>query len=284
MLNKEYYCLIAGLPDLFFDENKTTVNIPSFRKELKHQINLPDFKLVEYLFFLFDNQNLLNIVFNKDTSNSVPGNLSIKELEFQLSPENEKPELPGYMLRFLNWIKRNDTTELFPEAENKLNTLYYEYALDCPNNFLRQWFGFELNLKNILTASNCLKFNYDLGTHLLKVYENSEVYALLINNKLKASYFEEHIPFHEEIFKIADFELELIEKEKAIDKLKWNYLEENTAFHYFTIEKILAYTIKLLLVKRWSTLDKATGIKLLNKLVDELTESYAFPGEFSITK
>ena len=284
LIKREYHCLIAGLPDLFFDENKTTVTSSVFREELQLQLSPSDYKLVEYLFLPFDNLNLLNIISENNNAYFYPGTISKKDFEFQFSPENEKIQLPEYMIEFLSRMKDKELKQTNLEGENILTTLFYEYAFSCPNLFLKNWFRFELNLKNVLTAFNCKKHNYDRETQLIKIKAEEEVYSFLIDNRLKADYFEELIPFHEELFKIADSNTDLIEKEKAVDKTKWNYLEENTFFHFFTIEKILAFTIKLLMIERWMKLDKETGKELLDKLIDELITSYEFPAEFSLTK
>nr|WP_319265478.1 DUF2764 family protein [uncultured Draconibacterium sp.] len=284
LIKREYYCLIAGLPDLFFDENKTTVTSSVFREELQHQLSPSDYNLVEYLFLPFDNLNLLNVFFGQNKPNFFPGNIAKHELEFQFSPENEEIRLPDYMKTFISWMKGMDRKHAGLEDENILTSLFYEHALDCPNPFLQDWFCFELNLKNIFTAFNCKKYNYEPEIHLLEVEGNDSVYSLLIENKLKADYFEELLPHHEELFKIAESNMEWIEKERAVDKIKWEYLDENTFFHFFTIEKVLAFTIKLLLIERWMKLDKETGKELLDKLIDELLTSYEFPAEFSLTK
>ncbi|KJF42084.1 DUF2764 family protein [Draconibacterium sediminis] len=284
LIKREYYCLIAGLPDLFFDENKPTVTGSDFREELQHQLSQPDFKLVEYLFLPFDNRNLLNVFFGQNKPFFYPGNITKHELESQLSPENEEIQLPEYMKTFLCWMKGMDKKQADLEDKNILTTLFFEYALKCPNSFLQNWFRFELNLKNIFTAFNCKKYNYEPEIHLLEVEGECIVYSLLIENKLKADYFEELLPYHEELFKIAESNRVWIEKEKAVDKIKWEYLDENTFFHFFTIEKVLAFTIKLLLIERWMKMDKETGKKLLHKLIDELKTNYEFPAEFSLTK
>ncbi|WP_372650421.1 DUF2764 family protein [Draconibacterium sp.] len=284
LIKKEYYCLIAGLPDLFFDENKPTVTGSDFREELQHQLSQPDFKLVEYLFLPFDNRNLLNVFFGQNKPFFYPGNITKHELEFQLSSENEEIELPEYMKTFLCWMKGMDKKQADLEDKNILTTLFFEHALKCPNSFLQNWFRFELNLKNIFTAFNCKKYNYEPEIHLLEVEGECVVYSLLIENKLKADYFEELLPYHEELFKIAESNRVWIEKEKEVDKIKWEYLDENTFFHFFTIEKVLAFTIKLLLIERWMKMDKETGKMLLHKLIDELKTNYEFPLEFSLTK
>ena len=281
MLKKDYYCLVAGLPDLFFNENKPGFNSFDFYNELKYQLNDTDYELVKLLFLQFDNENLLNLIFEQNKPFNLLGNYNKDFLENQIT----KPaEIPDYMTSFLQWTKNLETRELNLQTENKLHSLYSEYALTTTNIFLNEWFKFELNIKNILTAFNCEQFNYSAKKHLIQVGKNNAVYSLLINNRLKHEFFEEELPFADQIFRIAESDASPEEKEKAIDKIKWDYLDEQTFFHYFTIEKILSYIIKLGTIERWMKLDVETGKALLNKFIEELKLSYTFPEEFSTVK
>jgi hypothetical protein len=284
MLKKEYYCLVASLSDLFFNESKTGSNCRIFKEELSTILSNQDNELVKLMFLPFDNENLLSLWFNLNKPYNLNANLSKNYLELQLSPTNEDPILPKYMLDFIAWIKNYKTKELNVEIENTLYTLYFEYVLKTKNEFLRNWFLFELNLKNILTTFNCIKYGYELTEQLIKVKPNHSAYSLLINKRLKPQLFEDELPFSDSIFKIAESDLTLIEKEKALDKIKWEYLDEFTFFHYFTIEKIISYIVKLMIIERWINLDKDTGTTLLNRLINDLKISYEFPDEFKLTK
>lgn len=278
MFKKEYYCLIAGFPDLFFGENKSVLTSVDFRNELEFQLNETDFNLVKLLFLPFDNKNLLNFLFDQKEPFNKLGNFPKNFLE----TDNEYPiELPSYMVQYLKWINKQDSKDRCLPFENKLYSLFYEYVLNVKNDFLNHWFSFELNIKNVLTAFNCNRFNYDLKTQLIPNKTNDTVYSLLLNKRLKHELFEDEIPFAEQIFRTAEADISMLEKEKSVDKIKWDYLDEATFFHYFTIEKILSFVIKLNLTERWLKLDAETGNELLNKLINELKTSYKFPVEFS---
>jgi hypothetical protein len=284
MLKKEYYCLIAGLPDLFFNENKLKFNSLQFREEIKAQINPKDYKLLEYLFLPFDNKNLLNLLFHLNETFSPYAILSEKELNFQFSPENEIMDLPKYMLDFINWVNKNEIKQWSLKAENKLHQNFYEHALTSQNAFLNEWFAFELNLKNLLTAFDCKRFNRERADQIIQINQNLTSFNLINNKVLRPELFEDEIPFTKQIFKVAESDLNWIEKERAIDKIKWDYLDDNTFFFYFTIEKVLSYVIKILITERWMQLDAETGRTLLYKLLNELKSSYQFTEEFSLNK
>lgn len=284
MLKKEYYCLVAGLPDLLFAENKPGISTFAFKEELELQLANADLELTKLLFLPFDNQNLLNFYFKREVSFNILGTISKRHLEEQFSPENEELNLPGYMLQFISWVKETEHKELTPKVTNTIQSLYYEMALKTRNKFLARWFSFDVNLKNIITAYNCVKYNYEPEAHLIQVPTQSVVYSLLLHKRFKPELYEDELPFVNQIFKIAESDFIPIEKEKAIDKLRWEYLDEHTFFHYFSIEKILSFIIKLLITERWMKLDEDTGKEMLDKLIDELKTSYSFREEDSLTK
>lgn len=273
--------MVAGLPDLFFNEYKQDFNSLMFRNELKHQLNDSDYNLVKYLFLSFDNDNFLNLLYKQNKQFNCHALYSKSVMENEI----DRPlEIPSYMIQFRKWKKDQDSSEFNLKAENKLHTLFYEYVLQVKNDFLKNWFLFELNTKNLLTVYNCNRFNYKMENQIILVDSNSVVNSLLINNRLKPELFEEEVPFSDQIFRIVESDLNLIEKEKALDKIRWSYLDDNTFFHYFSIEKILSYVIKLIIAERWLKLDAKTGEILLNKLINELKSSYEFPAEFSLAK
>lgn len=272
--------MVAGLPDLFFNENKTGIDCISFRKELKRVLNEPDFQLVKLLYLPSDNKNLLTLLFQPENDFLPAGNFNKPFLEEQIA---RPTELPLYMVDFISWVKNNEIKTPFPVGENKLLSLFYEYILNEKNAFVKQWFSFELNLKNVLTAVNCKDFNYSTENQLIKT-KDPTIYDLLRNNRFKPELFEEELSCAEFIFKIAESDKSMIEKEKMMDNLKWEWLDEHTFFHYFTIEKIIGFLIKLQIIERWIKLDAETGKQLLNKLLNELKTSYNFPAEFSTVK
>jgi len=272
--------LVAGLPDLFFSENKTGIDSLSFHDGLKEVLNESDFQLIKLLFLPSDNKNLLTLIFQSGNDFLRSGNFNKSFLEEQIA---RPTEIPQYMVDFVLWVKNHEIKTKFPDAENILHSMFYEYVLQVRNTFIQQWFSFELNLKNVLTALNCRNFNYKTENQLIKT-KNSKVHDLLINNQFKPNLYEEEMSCAEIIFRIAELDKNMVEKERMMDNLKWEWLDEHTFFHYFTIEKILGFLLKLQIIERWIKMDAETGKQLLNKLLNELKTSYNFPVEFSTIK
>ena len=76
-------------------------------------------------------------------------------------------------------------------------------------------------------------------------------------------------------FAIAE-EPNLLEREKRIDALKWNWLEEHTFFNYFSVERVLAFFIRCQLLQRWNGLTPEAGEKVFRGLLDEMQQQAHF--------
>jgi hypothetical protein len=101
---------------------------------------------------------------------------------------------------------------------------------------------------------------------------------------LKPEYFEEEVPFADSIFRVGESNSEMLEKEKAFDRIRWDFLDEQTFFHYFTIEKIIGFLLKQIITERWLKLEPNTGKRLMQQLINDLKTSFEFPAEFSGAK
>jgi hypothetical protein len=71
------------------------------------------------------------------------------------------------------------------------------------------------------------------------------------------------------LFKIV-MENEFLERERKCDIARWDFVNEETFFEYFTIDWLLGYLIKLSIVIRWKQLDPEAGKSMLKKLVAEM--------------
>ncbi len=78
--------------------------------------------------------------------------------------------------------------------------------------------------------------------------------------------------------------INVLEKEKALDMMRWDYLNELNTFNYFTIEVLVAYVIKLLIVERWLRLEPEIGKQMFKQIISELEKSYEFSKGFRINE
>jgi hypothetical protein len=268
-----YYCLIAGLPDIEIEDNKLTFSIADFRKEVRPLLSAEDVRLMDLFYTKFDNQNLLRYLKNKEAKFDERGNITKEELEEDLKLIDEDGNLkskyvPAYFMAFVEAYRdaqQADTEE--GKWENRLTELYYQHATKCGNKLITDWFRFNLNFNNILTAYTSRKYQMDV-----EIVGDNEV-AQSIKTSTQRDFGLAGIIDDFDIFQRLAEETDLYEREKKIDLLKWQWLDEQTFFKYFSIELIFVYLVKLEIIERWVSLDPEEGGKIFRSLINSLKKS-----------
>lgn len=272
-----YYCLVAGLPDIQQDEQKGLQSLSEFRKELEEQLTTADNKLIKWIFAGVDNKNFLKFLESKDAVLDNSGNLSQGDWEQLLAllkdEENPKDErLHPYIVEFYRQLSSEQNSEEAISNEDKLTSLYYNASLELENEFLNHWFSFNLNILNLLTAYSCRKYQLEAKNFIIG---NNEVAKILKHTHSRDFGLTGVFEQFEAVLRIAE-ESDLLEREKKIDALKWNWLEENTFFHYFSIEKIISYCLKLNILDRWKLLSIEEGARIFRTMLEEMKKDVVF--------
>ncbi len=284
MFKREYHCLVAGLPALFFDATRLATSISELKTQLQEELHPSDFHLMKHFFLRYDNRNILNILQGNHSNFDQLGNYSLEHIEEMMGLLKDEDtdisalDFPVYLSEFIRAFKSD--TPLFNEIswENQLIWLYYRHLSSIDNEFIRRWYDFELDLTNIITALNCRKHGIDIKPELIG---ESEINLNLIKSSARDFGISNEFPFLEEILRAAE-ETDFMERERKYDLIKWKFLDDRVFFYYFTIEFIFAFIIKLDIISRWLKLDKETGEKMFRELVSSVKTSYKFPEEFII--
>jgi hypothetical protein len=268
-----YYYLIAGLPDIEIEDNKLTFSIADFRKEVHPQLSANDAQLMDLFFMKFDNRNLLHYLRDKETKFDERGNIAKDELEecFQLIDEEYKPKNKYFLSYFLTFVSEyKDAQPIDTDAakwENRLTELYYRWAMKCNNKLVSEWFEFNLNLNNLLVAYTSRK--YKMNVEAL----GDNIVAESVKTSNQRDFGLTGIIDDLDTFQRLADEPDLYEREKKIDLLKWRWLDEQTFFKYFSIERVFAYLVKLEIIERWVSLDPTEGGKIFRELINSLKDS-----------
>jgi len=305
----QYHYLIAGLPDITPDDSKQAYSVLSFREEAYSALTRKDRALLDLFYLKYDNRNLLlrlespETETDTDTDTNIDidarGTLSIEDIEELLSAikEERKPEnTPVYLIDFIKQyltetgedsfdkgieeltIEEDSDTDNYVIAwEDRLSALYYAYAMKRKNKFISRWFEMNLNIKNLLTAITCRKHGLDKNLYIIG---DNPVAENLRSSNAKDFNLGDEIEYLPAILKLAE-ESDLVVREKRMDLLKWEWLEENTVFKTFGIESVFAYLLKTEMIERWSSLDKVSGEKTFRELIRFMkTESNSALDEF----
>ncbi len=272
-----YYCLIAGLPDIQAEDLKISISLFELKNELFEQLSATDADLLKLVFAKYDNANFLAFLKNKDAELNKLGNLNTADWEqlTALLQEVENPKdgrLLPYFQAFYRTVGSEKATDVSISSEDQLASLYYEYAMKNSNKFLSAWYEFNLNINNILTATACRKHGFDQRQLVI----GSNEIAIAIKNSNARDFGLAGIFYQlDVVLRIAE-ENDLLEREKKIDALKWTWLEENTFFSYFSIEKVLAYVLKIEMLERWKPLSIENGTQIFRELLLGMKEGVKF--------
>ena len=161
----------------------------------------------------------------------------ISEIRSQLSPKDEA------VLDTL--LKGFDSDSL--DAE------FYRTALASKNRFIAGYFGYDLDVRNCRVA------------YLNKALGRPEGQDLLVLDEDEPREFEDL----EKVNAVLEGS-DILERERGLDDIMWERIDELTLMEVFTLDQILGFVAKLQIVARWLRLDPQTGRELFRQLVEEI--------------
>lgn len=274
-----YYYLVAGLPTLSLDDGKLSYTVENFKSELYPSLSDKDKKLIDLFYLKFDNVNLLKLLRNKEAEIDKRGNYSAEDLlllvEAVRQGDAREKKFPSYLYDFVALYLQSAGEEHFV-AEEALAAAYYAYAMKCSNRFVSRWFEFSLNVNNILSAFISRKYKLEVAP---RIVGDTEVCELLRTLNARDFGLGEQLEYMEDLQRIAEMD-ELVEREKKTDLLAWKWLEDESFFNYFTIERLFVFLLQLEMIERWISLDKEKGSELFRQMIQHLKEEVQIPEEF----
>lgn len=262
---RDYFYLISSLPEMVLDQSRAPYSLVEFVEKLEEALEPKDFEQVRLLLLPHDNRNLLRLLKNDTEEWEALGQYSESEMKTLLQAEEG---LPSYMHRFAQAYQEEQPLREGQSWRNQLTELYYDYALQQSHGFLHDWLEFERDLRNVLAAWNIRR--YELEDEGQLVGKGEVVKAL---QKSRARDFGLGSEFSYLNKLINDLERdELSVREKAIDRVKWNYIDDQLVFYYFTIEVVLGYFLQLRMLQRWLSLDAQAGQERVRAFISEMEQ------------
>ena len=144
------------------------------------------------------------------------------------------------------WIGKSDIEKL-----SRL-TLSPEH-INTDNRFIRDWYKYEEIIRNSSVKNRAAKLNKDPLPYLKpedKIYTDIERGV-------------------QDSFSAANPR----EKEMALDRLRWETIDFLETQHFFDLEKLCAYKLRLLICEKWIARKTETGQKNLSTILDSLYQA-----------
>ena len=265
-----YYCLVAGLPELAFDGSKAPFTVEKFREEVYPFLEKEDARCIDLFFMAWDNANILLLL--RDGADSLlerKGCYSKEQLlEIMAAAKEGDPrrsDVPEYMYDFLEYYYANEErTDIL--WEDNLALRYYAYAMKCGNKFISEWFDFNLNVNNILVAVLARKYKLNIEACVLG---DGEVAEAIRTSGARDFGLTGVLDYLEMVIRISEND-KLQERERMLDDMRWNWLDDNSVFDYFTVERLFVFLQKRDIIERWAVRDAEKGMQRYKELIDEL--------------
>ena len=138
--------------------------------------------------------------------------------------------------------------------DSKLCEEFYTKALASKNKFIRDYFTFDLNVRNAKVRYLNKALDRPAGTDIFMETVGEFAECQKLDGVLDTS--------------------DILSRERGIDDLMWEKIDEITTFDYFDIDAVLGFIAKLHIVSRWLKLDPESGKAMFARLVDEVRGSY----------
>ena len=142
-----------------------------------------------------------------------------------------------------------------------------EEGLKAKNRFVRAWFGFNQDLNNILVAAICRKHGFDAKQQIVG---DGEVAETLRSHAAQKDFgLNELMGDYQTALSLAQID-NLMDREKAIDAIRFEWLQSRTEFDFFSPEMVFAYYLEAVMLHRWSLLTVEEGEKVFRELVADM--------------
>ena len=141
---------------------------------------------------------------------------------------------------------------------------------------MSSWFSFNLTVNNRLAALTARKFKMEVAPLIVG---DTEVCEILRTSNARDFGLGSEVEYLEQLVKISETS-ELLDRERKIDQLRWDWMEEATFFDYFTVERLFVFLQQLEMIERWISLDKERGSQMFRSMIAALKDEVQIPAEF----
>jgi hypothetical protein len=269
-----YYCLIAGLPEISPDDKKLSLSVKELRAYLSDYLTKKEIDIINLFFFPNDNAQIIRLLQNQEPDLSLQTVFTAEQLEDEIQ---DPMFVPSYIKDYLFDLQKEDreVTNRLPEVE--LSERYWNFMLSQKERLVKKYAEFSLNIKNLITALNCRKYHLEIEK---EVIGDSYFTKQLKTSRAKDFELSDNYPYVDTV--LALFDKDVSEREYKIDMLYWNFLDEITEHKYFTFDNVVAFTLKLMILERWSMMTTEQGKAIFRELLDRFKNEFQFAKEFDI--
>ena len=255
----KYYYLIASLPNLNPDKPPRNLDFKKWHNFILRNLAESDRHILELLTVPERVKKLVQILHEKRKEPQVyPLVIEVPDLPVEFKKTNDLITLLPPFLS--DWLTENDywlEEKPISDLERQLFSLFYHEISNSDNDFIKSYFRFLQDLKNIIAAINARTYDLPIKNQLIG---ESDINSSLTRSQTPDFGLGEQYPFIEQLQQYID-KSSLYDLEKYVDRLKWNRLEELTSLDFFESSNVFAYYLQLKISWRWLLLDQQEAEK-----------------------
>jgi len=275
-----YYCLMAGLPTVKLTDAQPQQTILQLKEELADVLEPQDARLMERYFLRFDCENLVKLLADPEAEIDERGSFDREALSQFIEDARELDGpvkgFPTFMADFVRDFDAHAGQQNWFASDAAL-LAYYNYARKCPNTMMAEWYELNFNILNILTALIARRQGWTLADYVQG--DGPVVEALLKQANQPDFGLNSELDYMKDLVQAAET-TDPVEKERQIDALRWEWLEDKTFFEPFDITALFAYVMRNEILERWSLLDPEQGRERFTEIIENLRGEAKVPEEF----
>ena len=254
-----YYYLGTLLPELHIGE-APEIGFRELDQLLKDNLTSYDYAKTRTLRNLYDISNLR--AYWKGEPLDIKGNILSNELEEALVTRSI---LPGFVFDFMDRYESNEERlRHYPE----LLAIFFRNAIQNASGFFKYYLTLERELRLVLVAFRAKKLGKDIYSELQYEDPEEDFIAQILAQKDSPVY--EPPEKYEEIKTLFEQHYDNpIGLQKALLEYRFNKIEEKLGIELFSIDRVLAYMIELIMVKSWQMMDKEKGLEIVDSMLKE---------------
>lgn len=249
-----YYFVAPSLPVLTLGETPD-MSFKEILYRLKMNLSKQDLHKVEVLRRKIDLENIRSLYLEEPLDDR--GNLTEKELDEALLVE---ADLPEYVFRFL---------DQFEEPKEKaahffgLLSRYYAEESEAQEGFLKDLLTLQREMRLVLAALRAKKLRRDLIAELQFEDFTDPIVAQILAQKDMDDY-EPPLAYQDLKENLKACGNDPWEQYKTVIGYEFLKIEEMAGYPFFSLDWILGYMARLLLVERWNELDPERGGEIVD--------------------
>ncbi len=249
-----YYFVAPSLPTLVLGEIPE-ISFEEVMSRLELNLTKEDREKVGTLRLAIDLQNIRALYMSKPIDPRA--NLNEKELDEALLVE---ADLPEYVFDFLNQFDedREKVRHFFG-----LLSRYYSEEIPRQEGFLKDLLSFQREVRLVLAALRAKKTNRDI-TQELQFEDFKDPFVAQIFAQKDLDDYDPPIEYQDLKHRLLNCPDEPWEQYKTVVSYEFDRIEEMTGYPLFSIDWILGFVARLLLVEQYNSLDAERGKQIVD--------------------